>query len=57
MASRIHRLVSKIREINHRYRKPHIEMSRTVQISLMVLRAYLLVMVGLILYKFILILN
>ena len=57
MASSIHRLVSKIREINHRYSKPHIEMSRGVRISLMALRIYLVVLVGLILYKFVLLLN
>ena len=57
MASSIHRLVSKIREINHRYSKPHIEMSRGVRISLMALRIYLLLLVGLIVYKFVLILS
>ena len=57
MASSINRLVRKIREINQRYSKPHIEMSRGVRISLMALRIYLLLLVGLIVYKFILILN
>ena len=57
MASSIYRLVRKIREINQRYSTPHIEMSRGVRISLMVLRVYLLLLVGLIVYKFILILN
>ena len=57
MTSSINRLVRKIREINQRYSKPHIEMSRGVKISLMVLRVYLLLLVSLIVYKFILILN
>lgn len=53
----IRRFAEKIREINHRYSKPHIEMSLGVKISLMVLRIYLLLLVSLILYKFVLILN
>lgn len=57
MASSIYRLVRKIREINHRYSKPHIVMSRGVKISLMTLRVYLLLLVGLFVYKFILILS
>ncbi len=57
MLSSFYRLVRKVREINHRYSEPHIEMSRGVRISLMALRIYLLVLVGLIVYKFILILN
>jgi len=57
MIASIYRLIRKIREINHRYSKPHIEMSRGVRISLMALRVYLLLLVGLIVYKFILILN
>lgn len=57
MLSTIHNFVEKIREINQRYSKPHIEMSLGVKISLMALRIYLFVLVGLILYKFILMLN
>jgi hypothetical protein len=57
MSSSVYRLVSKIREINHRYSHPHIEMSRGVRLSLMALRVYLLVLVGLIVYKFVLILG
>jgi hypothetical protein len=53
----LRRFATKIREINHRYSKPHIEMSRGVKISLMALRIYLFVLVGLILYKFVLMLN
>jgi len=57
MLSSLRRFAAKIREINHRYSKPHIEMSRAVKISLMALRVYLFVLVSLILYKFVLMLN
>ena len=57
MATSLHRLAGKIREINQRYSKPQIEMSRGVRISLMALRIYLLLLVALIVYKFVLILN
>ena len=57
MLTSLHRFTAKIREINHRYSKPHIEMSRGVKISLMALRIYLLLLVSLIVYKFILILS
>lgn len=53
MASNINRLVRKLREINHRYSKPHIEMTPMVKFSLMTLRIYLLLIVGLIVYKFV----
>jgi hypothetical protein len=53
----LRRFTAKIREINHRYSKPHIEMSRAVKISLLSLRIYLFVLVGLIVYKFVLMLN
>ncbi|MEI6069934.1 MAG: hypothetical protein WCP96_21595 [Methylococcaceae bacterium] len=57
MAKSIHRFVRKIREINHRYSEPHIEMSLGVKISLMALRIYLLLLVSVIAYKFILLLK
>ncbi len=57
MSSSLRRFAAKIREINHRYSKPHIEMSRGVKIALMALRVYLLLLVSLIVYKFVLILN
>ena len=57
MFTSLRRFNAKIGEINHRYSKPHIEMSRGVKIALMALRIYLFVLVGLILYKFVLILN
>jgi hypothetical protein len=55
MRSSVRRLIAKIREINHRYSRPSIEMSRGVKIALMALRLYLLLLVGLIIYKFVLI--
>lgn len=57
MLSSFHSFSAKIREINHRYSKPHIEMSPGVKMSLMALRIYLFVLVGLILYKFVLMLK
>jgi hypothetical protein len=47
-------LVAKIREINNRYREPRIEMSVAVRVSLMALRLYLFALVGLMVYKFVL---
>jgi hypothetical protein len=47
-------LFAKLREINSRYREPRIEMSRAVRLSLMVLRLYLFALVGLMVYKFVL---
>ncbi|MEI6757059.1 MAG: hypothetical protein WCK85_04325 [Chlorobium sp.] len=45
--------MSKIREINLRYAKPQVEMSRAVSFSLAVLRIYLFLLVVLMIYKFI----
>ena len=53
MVSNIHRLIRKVQEINQRYSKPHIEMTPLVKISLMALRIYLLLLGGLIVYKFV----
>ncbi len=50
-------LVAKIQEINARYRAPRIQMSGAVRISLMALRLYLFALVGLMIYKFILLLT
>ena len=44
---------AKIREINKKYEKPGIEMSRGVKVSLLLLRVYLFTLIGLSLYKFI----
>jgi hypothetical protein len=47
-------LFTKIREINSRYRQPRIQMSGAVRLSLMALRLYLFALVGLMVYKFVL---
>jgi hypothetical protein len=51
----LQRLRATIADINRRYRTPRIGMSRAVRWSLMSLRVYLLFLVGLMIYKFILI--
>jgi len=45
--------IAKIRSINRRYATPRIEMSGTVRLALLSLRIYLLVLVGLLVYKFV----
>lgn len=49
----IKQFFNKIREINQRYSKPQVEMSRAVSFSLTVLRIYLFLLVILMIYKFI----
>ncbi len=44
--------LEKVRDINRRYATPRIPMSPAVRISLLVLRIYLFVLVGLLIYKF-----
>jgi hypothetical protein len=44
---------AKVREINRKYAKPNVEMSPWVKGSLLILRVYLIFLVGLLLYKFI----
>lgn len=41
-----------VREINQKYKNPHIEMTRWVRFSLGALRFYLLLLVGIMVYKF-----
>jgi len=41
-----------VREINRRYKKPHIKMTPAVMFSLGLLRFYLLFLVGLLVWKF-----
>lgn len=53
MASTFRNFARKIREINQRYSKPHIEMSWAVRASLLALRIYLLFLVSLMVYKFV----
>jgi hypothetical protein len=46
------RFVGKIREINRRYAKPRITLSRSTRIALLTLRLYLIFLVILLAYKF-----
>jgi hypothetical protein len=48
------KLIAKIHDINARYREPRIEMSGAVRLSLLALRLYLFALVGLMVYKFVL---
>ena len=50
------RLVNKIREINRRYAKPRMPLSRRTRVALLILRLYLIVLVILLAYKFLTIL-
>lgn len=44
---------AKIVEINHRYAHPKIEMTKTVSMSLLLLRVYLIFLLFLLVFKFI----
>ncbi len=45
-------MFSKIREINEKYRVPHVKMTRGVKFALLMLRIYLLVLIGILFVKF-----
>jgi hypothetical protein len=47
------RLRATIADINRRYQQPRIAMSPAVRLSLMALRVYLLFLVGLMIYRFV----
>ena len=49
----LHRRFHRIVEINQKYAKPKIKMTRLVSVCLLFLRLYLLFLVGLLVYKFI----
>ena len=49
----IEKRLSKIVEINREYAQPRIKITRNVSIALLILRLYLLVLVGILVYKFI----
>jgi len=55
MMRSVARVVRKFRSINARYRTPRIRMSPAVRTSLLVLRIYLVLLVGLLLYKFVMV--
>ncbi len=48
-----HNGIEKVRAINRRYSKPRLAMSPVVRLALLCLRIYLLLLVGLLGYKFI----
>ncbi len=50
-------MVSNIREVNRRYATPHVKTTRLVRVCLLVLRCYLVLLVGILVYKFISILR
>jgi hypothetical protein len=45
-------LFARIREINLRFRTPHVKMTAGVKIALFFLRIYLLLLVGILFFKF-----
>ena len=45
--------VEQVRAINRRYARPRLSMSPAVRLALLTLRVYLLLLVGLLAYKFI----
>ena len=47
------RLFSKITEINRRYAQPRVKMTKGVKIALLLLRLYLILLVGILIVKFI----
>lgn len=49
----LRRLRATIAEINRRYQTPRIKMSPAVRLSLMALRVYLLLLVGLMVFRFV----
>ena len=53
----LRRLRAAIAEINRRYHQPRIAMSPAVRLSLMALRVYLLLLVGLMVYRFVLLVS
>jgi hypothetical protein len=46
-------MVRQVRDINRRYRTPHIETTPMVRGGLLLLRGYLLLLVAILIYKFI----
>jgi hypothetical protein len=56
-AAMVDSLVSEVRAINQKYAIPQVQMTPFVKACLLTLRVYLLVLVGLLLYKFIITLH
>jgi hypothetical protein len=57
MKNPVKNLMNKIREINQKYSKPRIQMSRPVKFALLALRLYLIFLIVMLLYKFITLLH
>jgi hypothetical protein len=57
LKTQLKRFLRRIREINRRYAEPRIQMSGAVRLSLLALRVYLLLLVGLLVYKFIMVVS
>ncbi|MGD0462575.1 MAG: hypothetical protein ABSB74_08805 [Tepidisphaeraceae bacterium] len=51
----IQSLITQVREVNRKYAKPEIEMTRVVKFCLLSLRIYLLLLVALMVVKFIMV--
>jgi hypothetical protein len=47
----------KIREINRKYDKPRVKMTKGVKVALFTLRLYLIILVGILIVKFITLVN
>jgi len=45
-------LFGRIREINQKFRTPHVKMTPGVKLALLLLRVYLLLLVGILFFKF-----
>ncbi|MGA2378950.1 MAG: hypothetical protein ABSG85_06540 [Spirochaetia bacterium] len=46
------RLFGRVREINQKFRTPHVKMTPGVKLALLLLRVYLLLLVGILFFKF-----
>jgi len=57
MANPIRNLINKIHEINQKYSKPKIQMSRPVKLALLSLRLYLIFLIVMLLYRFLTLLH
>ncbi|MGA2479007.1 MAG: hypothetical protein ABSG63_09705 [Spirochaetia bacterium] len=45
-------LISRVREINTKYRVPHVKMTRGVKLALLLLRVYLILLLAILFFKF-----
>ena len=52
LKSKITEMVSTVREINRRYSQPALATGKGVKFALLILRFYLLLLVGLLIFKF-----